>query len=312
MVMTIERRLNAMRRIIQRVTGLVGVAALAAVVFSGCEKHVNLGPVADVTSAKAIREALASGKAQGESKQAAPTGTGWATLRGQFVYEGDPPQMPGYNVTKEPEVCLVGGKAPPQETLLVDPGSKGIRNVVIFLREPTRVHESANPIDDSVDYDQKHCVFLTHVLGVAVGQTINIKNSDPTGHNTNIVGTGFNPTIPAGGNIPFKVQKDTSMPNEVKCGIHPWMTAYILARKDRYFAVTDAQGNFELANVPAGEPLEFQVWHESGAAAGHGLVGASPDVTDLKWSNRGRVTVTLQPDEKKEVKVVVSPKAFRL
>jgi hypothetical protein len=40
-------------------------------------------------------------------------------------------------------------------------------------------------------------------------------------------------------------------------------------------------------------------------------VGTSPDAKDVKWSNRGRVSVTLQPDEKKEIKVVVPPAAFR-
>ena len=96
------------------------------------------------------------------------------------------------------------------------------------------------------------------------------------------------------------------------CSIHPWMTAYMLPRKNSYFAVTDADGKFEIANVPAGEPLEFQVWHESGAAPGSGLVGTTPEAPDVKWSNRGRVTVTLQPDEVKEIKVVVPAKAFSL
>ena len=46
------------------------------------------------------------------------------------------------------------------------------------------------------------------------------------------------------------------------------MIGYLLPRKNGYFAMTDADGKFEIANVPAGEPLEFQVWHESGAGAG--------------------------------------------
>jgi hypothetical protein len=90
------------------------------------------------------------------------------------------------------------------------------------------------------------------------------------------------------------------------------MTAYMLQRKDGYFAVTDAQGKFEIPNVPAGEEIEFQVWHESGAAAGKGLVGTTPKTPEAKWTNRGRITMTLQPDEKKEIEVRVAPKAIRL
>jgi hypothetical protein len=279
--------------------------------LAGCEGRVNLGPVADAASAKTIREAFASGKGGGGEKAAAkPTGTGWGTLRGQFVYDGTPPEAQPYAVTKEAEVCAPAGKAPLQETLVVDPTSKGIKNVVVYLRDASRVHESAAGKKDTVEFDQKECKFLSHVVGVTVGQIVSIKNSDPIGHNTNIVGTGFNPTVPAAGAVPYPVQKEVSVPNQVKCGIHPWMTAYMLQRKNGYFAVTDSNGNFEIPNVPAGEQLEFQIWHESGTAAGNGLVGTSPDAKDVKWSSRGRIMLTLQPDEKKEIKVVVPAKAF--
>ena len=58
-----------------------------------------------------------------------------------------------------------------------------------------------------------------------------------------------------------------SAPQAATCSIHPWMKAYIIARDDPYFAVTGADGSFEIKNLPAGEDVEFQVWHE-GAPAG--------------------------------------------
>jgi len=291
-------------------SGTVSIAIVAAAILVGCNQRVDLGPIPDA-GADAIRTAFASKQAAGGEKAAAkPTGTGWATLHGQFVFDGKPPEMQPYSVTKEAEVCAPGGKAPLQETLVVDSGSKGIKNVVVYLRDASRVHESAAAKKDTVVFDQKECKFLTHVAAVTVGETVSIKNSDPIGHNTNIVGTGFNPTVPASGAVPYPVQKEVSVPNQVKCGIHPWMTAYMLQRKDGYFAVTDAQGNFEIPNVPAGEQLVFQVCHESGTAAGSGLIGTTPDAKDVKWDGRGRITVTLQPDEKKEIKVVVPAKAF--
>jgi hypothetical protein len=289
---------------------LAGFATIAAAALVGCEGNSEMGPVADAASAKAIREAFAAGNTAGPEKKEAPVGTGWATLRGQFVYDGDPPAMSPYDVTKEPEICTISGKAPPQETLVVDAGTKGIKNVLIYLRDVSRVNPSAAPKTDAVEFDQKHCVFLSHVLGLTVGQTMDIKNSDPTGHNTNILGAGFNQLIPAGAAIPYKIQRDATVPYKVTCSIHPWMTAWMLPRKDGYFAVTDDQGKFSIANVPAGEPLEFQVWHESGGAAGNGLMGTTPDAKDIKWSNRGRMMLTLQPDEQKEIKVVVPPTAF--
>ena len=289
-----------------------GLCCCTAAVLAGCNSTVDLGPVAHADAAESIRKAMIAGKGDDAEKAAGPTGTGWATIRGQFVFDGDAPAMQPYNVTKEHEICSIDGKAPLQETLVIAPDSKGIKNVVVFLRDASRVNESANPKTDPVVFDQKHCVFLSHVLGVNVGQPIDIRNSDPTGHNTNIQGSGFNQLIPADGSIPFKPQKEAQVPDKVTCSIHPWMTAYVLPRKNGYFAVSDDSGKFEIANVPAGEPLEFQVWHESGAAPGNGLVGTTPDAAELKWSNRGRLAVSLQPDEQKEIKVVVPAKAFRL
>jgi hypothetical protein len=286
---------------------------LVGLALAGCNRDYDRGPTADLATADTYRTALiAAASSEGDAASAAgPTGTGWATVKGQFIYDGDPPQMPPYNVDKEHNICSVNGQIPLQETLLVDGSSKGIKNVAIYLRDASRVHDSAKPRTEPVVFDQEHCVFKTHLLGSTVGETIELKNSDPTGHNTNLIGTGFNPSIPAGGSLTYKVQKEQAVPIKVVCSIHPWMVAHMLMRKNPYYAVTDDQGRFEIANVPAGEPLEFQVWHESGDASGNGLVGETPDAPDLKWTNRGRVTVTLQPDEVKEIKVIVPPDAFR-
>ena len=70
-------------------------------------------------------------------------------------------------------------------------------------------------------------------------------------------------------------------------------------------------GRLKFPNVPAGEKLEFQVWHESAAGAGGGLVITTPEAKALEWSNKGRFSVTLQPNEVKEIKVTVPASAFK-
>jgi plastocyanin len=291
--------------------------AMPALAVVGCESHANLGPVADARSVADIRTALA-GSAQAATAgtggtAAAATGTGWGTIKGRFVFDGTPPKMAPYAVTKDQATCAPGGHTPLQETLVVDSGTGGIKYIAVFLREASRVHESAQPKGGDVLFDQKSCVFLTHVIGASVGQTLDIKNSDDVGHNTNIVGkkNTFNQTIPAGQSIPFKLQKEEATPAAVTCSIHPWMSAYLLPRANGYFAVTAADGSFEIKNVPAGEKLEFQVWHESAAGAGGALVLTTPEAKALEWSNKGRFSVTLQPDEVKEIKVTVPASSFR-
>ena len=43
----------------------------------------------------------------------------------------------------------------------------------------------------------------------------------------------------------------------------------------------------------------------------HGFVVTTPDAKALKWTNKGRFTVTVQPDETKEIKINVPASAFR-
>ena len=56
-------------------------------------------------------------------------------------------------------------------------------------------------------------------------------------------------------------QAAEKLPVAIKCDIHPWMIAYQLPLDHSFAAVTDKDGNFEIANLPAGEH-EFVVWHE--------------------------------------------------
>lgn len=295
------------------------LGTVTILLLAGCGRQLDPGPVANLSAAKSIRSVLVKAEELEESGEASGTtsGTGWATIRGQFLYGGDPTTIQLRELTEvlnhdDRAICAPGGKPPRAETLVVDSATRGIKNVAIYLRSASRVHDSAaSPPSEPVVFDQQHCVFLTRVFGVTVGQKVEVKNSDPTGHNTKVGGkNSFNQTIPRGESIIYEPQKEEALPTPITCSIHPWMIAYMLPRQNGYYAVTDEQGQFEIANVPAGEELEFQVWHESGAASGNGLVGQSDDAA-LKWDNRGRVRITLQPDEVKEFKITVPPTAFR-
>ena len=148
-----------------------------------------------------------------------------------------------------------------------------------------------------------------------VGQTINIKNSDPVGHNTKIdgkQGSSFNQTIPVDQTLTFTPSKEEPLPVSVSCSIHPWMQAYLLPRNDGYFVITAKDGSFELTNLPAGEELEFQVWHEMGTGPGGALKLDTPEAKSLKWSKRGRFRVTLEQEETMTIPPLeVPPEAFK-
>jgi hypothetical protein len=296
------------------------LASIAVVVFgtlqlSGCARPVSASPSPQGAIAAEIRKGLSSGAAaEGGGEAAAEvTGTGWATLKGKFVYAGDPPAPGKIDANRDAEVCNAEG-ALVDNSLVVGP-DKGIGNVVVYARAK-RVHESAAPLAKENDappivFDQKHCMFLTHVLACQVNNKIDVKNSDPVGHNTKIdpqKGVPINPILPANAIVAYTPTAEEALPAPVSCSIHPWMRAYMLPRQDKYFAVTKDDGTFEIPNLPAGEEVELQVWHERGAGPGGALVLPRKD---LKWSPKGRFKVKLEADQTTDLALEVPPSAIK-
>jgi plastocyanin len=289
-----------------RTTVVMGSTLLALVALAalwGCGQAGGGAPRADVELAKTIR----TGSGGAATQAAASTTTGWATLQGVFRYEGAAPGEVFLSTGgKDKEAC--SDKAP-DRSLLVDPSTKGLASVVVFARKVSRVHESAEALKaEQGFFDQKQCYFLTQVLAVQVGQTILIKNSDPVAHNTNIsppIGASGNFNIPGGGSAQFTFNRDLKSPFAVNCSVHPWMKAWMFPRKDPYVAVSAADGTFSIKNLPAGEPLEFEVWHEK--AKGNKVVA---DRADLKWNSAGRFKVTLAADEVKDLGTISLPAAL--
>ena len=285
------------------------VASASIIAASGCQRGEPLGPVANANEVSRLRAAMSSGSGGGAATQAAKTGTGWATLKGRFIFDGTPVQMEPYNVNKDQAVCMPGGNAPLQESLIVDSSTKGIKNVAIYLRKASRLHESVEtPESDMVVFDQEKCVFLSHVLPLTIGQTMEIKNSDSVGHNTNISGKNvFNQTVVAGDSLTFAPRSEEAVPRAVSCSIHPWMIAYLLPRKNGYYAITGADGSFEIKNLPAGETLELQVWHERGTGNDGVLVLGTDQAKKLKWTSKGRFKIELTEGEERDLDKIVVP-----
>lgn len=104
--------------------------------------------------------------------------------------------------------------------------------------------------------DQFDCVFLPNALAIQIGQRLRIRNSDPTFHNVHwkprlnrTVNFGFTPA-PASGErvVAFTAAEFFS----VRCDVHPWMASTIGVFEHPFFAVTDLDGNFQIAGLPPG------------------------------------------------------------
>ena len=105
---------------------------------------------------------------------------------------------------------------------------------------------------------------MPRVVGVRLGQVLQIKNSDSFLHNAHGLSgkdNGFNVGQPTAGNVfQFKPRNEEVMLH-LKCDIHNWMNAYIGIVTNPYFAVSDTAGTFQIDKVPAGT-YTLQAWHE--------------------------------------------------
>ncbi|MBF8305891.1 MAG: hypothetical protein HW398_1079, partial [Acidobacteria bacterium] len=61
----------------------------------------------------------------------------------------------------------------------------------------------------------------------------------------------------------------------VKCNVHPWMISYIGVQRHPFFAVSGADGSFEIKGLPPGNYV-IEAWHEKfGTFQQNVTVGAS-------------------------------------
>lgn len=246
----------------KHVIAVLGLAApLVAAVF-GCGHAMSADPL---PRSEVVEKLRAKGTQAGAKAVAAQaTGTGWGRLKGVFRLTGTAPTPSRLPVEKDLQVC---GKHPiVNESLVVDSATGGIANILVYARKVTREFpEYKSREAKEVVFDQKECVFLSHVFVAQKKDTLRIKNSDPIGHNTNMNPDGnppLNQLIAPGDSITYQFSQQLTRPAEAACTIHPWMKAYIMCRDDSYFAVTGKDGSFAIENLPAGEKITFQVWHE--------------------------------------------------
>jgi hypothetical protein len=195
----------------------------------------------------------------------------WGTIKGQVVWaEKDMPEVVKLNVDKDAEVCKKNGDVVSEE-YIVDPKTKGVKNVFVWLMDAKDPKKGKLPIHASltkskvatVTLDQPCCAFEPHVLAVRDDQMLEVKNSAPVSHNVHLVGGGMdlNKIIPPGQKLDIK--ELTASPNAVgvQCDIHRWMKGYIRIFNHPYFAVTGADGTFEIKDAPAGD-VRLAIWHE--------------------------------------------------
>lgn len=110
--------------------------------------------------------------------------------------------------------------------------------------------------------DQKSMQFTPHVLPVLEGTTVDFLNSDALLHNVfspDACADRFNlGTWPQGQIKTFTFKKECFA--ALLCKVHPEMEGFVTALPTPYFAVTSADGSYDIKDVPNGT-YTVKVWH---------------------------------------------------
>ena len=139
-----------------------------------------------------------------------------------------------------------------------------LQNVLVYVSKGLEGKKFDAP-KQPVVLDQVGCVYTPHVVAVMAGQTLEIRNSDATLHNVMSAPRNnppFNFGMPVKDQTSAKVFKSPEMKMNLKCFMHPWMSAYVHVLEHPFFAVTGPDGTFTIHGLPPGE-YELSVLHET-------------------------------------------------
>ena len=196
-------------------------------------------------------------------------------ISGTISFAGTVPVARTITITDDVDAC---GSSVEIQDIEVGAGG-GLANVVVSLTDITSGAargEAASP----PALDQNGCDFNPHVVMVAVGEVLEILNSDDVSHNVHTMAfdnRSFNRTQPPALEK-LEATFDVAEKVAVKCDIHGWMNGWIVVTGHPYHAVTDSDGSFALTNIPPGT-YTLEVWHEAlGATTQTVTVGAGETI----------------------------------
>lgn len=185
---------------------------------------------------------------------------GAGDILGEVRLTGEAPPVELHRFAADHTVC--GSEPRPSEALLLS-ALGGVKNAVVFI-----AHERMEGWRSATTFqlDQRHCTFVPHVLIIPPGATVEVLNSDGILHNFHTVGrlnASLNLAQP-GRAKPLRVTFEHPEIVHIKCDLHGEgaMQAWIVVGSSPYYALTDDQGKFRLANIPPG-PHILEVWHEA-------------------------------------------------
>lgn len=197
----------------------------------------------------------------------------------RFVFDGTPPPQRQVNIDS---ARVLPGGPPIDEPLVVDPKSKGIQNVLVYVHKGL----SGSKIVLPPASNQIRCLIMAnarfdpHILIAQAGDTLELVDRGPNQHNPNLNFFANNVRgilVPPRNILRVVVPKPDPAPISVDCNIHPWMRAYVVVLHHHFAAVSDSDGNIAITGLPTDTTLTFRVFHEAGRIERVKILGVDTD-----------------------------------
>ena len=189
--------------------------------------------------------------------------TDGGTIIGVATWKGDIPELPPIELGEDVHEC---GEQVLDQSLLVNSKNNGLSYILVYL---DTIEKGKAPAD-KYWLNMEACQFKEHIFPFVRSQTMAMVNHDPFFHNPHF----FNAKNFSLLNVPMPETNQeidhkflrTPLKNErgvmrLQCDVHNNMNAYWAGFNHPYFAVTGADGKFEISGVPPGK-YTLVAWHE--------------------------------------------------
>ena len=186
-----------------------------------------------------------------------------SSITGTVTFDGKAPNLKPLAMDADP-ACAKKHSAPVANEMLVLGNGNAMGNILVWVSKGLPAGKTYPVPKNPVVLDQVGCQYKPHVMGIMVGQQYKILNSDGVLHNVHAlpkINKQFNRAMPATVKEASASFDKEEAVFQIKCDVHPWMSAYVGAFNHPFFSVTSTDGKYTISGLDPGT-YEITAWHE--------------------------------------------------
>ncbi len=227
---------------------MVALAGMVLAAGVGCSHEPRQAPAVKPTEAPAQTNAVDPATA--------------GSIVGEVRFTGSTAALGAAGRAAEPS-CDAPRRGGRQDgTMLTGPHGE-LGNVFVFIETGLEGRRFAAPTDPVV-LEERGCSYAPRVVGVQVGQPVQVIDADRVPHHLHAVpaeNAEWSQNQPPGGSATVHTFTRPEVMVPLRCSLHEGMRGYIGVLPHPYFVVTGTDGAFQLPNLPPGT-YTVAAWHE--------------------------------------------------